>query len=293
MQLVKLLTVFFVACALPAYSTASEEYADVSEKLIKKELKRFEKLKDEVAPHQVDVVAEFSYSKADEDDSLIKRESFQLRPLAPPKPSNRTSATFTPETVKLIFDLAKNCNLTASASQEKFDKNGVLLGKTIFTESIMIKYEGGNTEVKVREDPTDEMDDDDGSEDLIGILKEFEMPVQAEVVLYDKSGEIIKTENDSFDPKKVRIQDAQGMTVDMQMKIAEALKRSCIMKETGVDRINLLVRYLGIQFPEYDFNAVIGKGSHSVANDISVKVIFEGDTYYIWGSLKQGEEEEE
>ncbi|KAK4873562.1 hypothetical protein RN001_012922 [Aquatica leii] len=272
MHLQQVLCVFFITCVLSALGKTLAEQAEFGEGIIKKEIERFNVIKDKIFAKHVNVIAEFSYSQVGEDDNLLHRESFELRPLATLKPEKvDDSDGFERDALKLIFDLAKKYNISAAASRETFDENGGLLSKTVYTDFLKIHFDDGNTEIKIRDDPSEGDEDDDEVEELIGFLKEFELPVKAEKKIFDRNGELVKNEETSYLPKRVRIESVSGMSVDMQMKVTEALKRTCVMKEHGIDRIKLLVRYLGIQFPEYSFEAVIGDGFHYVENDVNVK----------------------
>ena len=295
MHLQKLLILLLSSCILSVLSgESSEELAEATDAILKKEIERFQEYKQKFDENNVNVTVFFTHDFKSEDNNLLKRDTIEIRPIVTKKESCKLPNQYEESQLKEIQAFAKKLNLSLVGSRESFNSDGTLHSKTILSEHVNVKFEDGNSHVSFRDDDeSDEDDDGDSIDEYMGMLKEFELPITISKTLYDESGAEIETVKLSYEPKKVKIESVDGMPVDMQMKVAEALKRSCAMKEEGKKRIMLLVRYLGIQFPEYTFQAAIGDGLHYVAHDIYIKVLFEEQVYQIWGTTVEQDEDDD
>ncbi|KAK5641393.1 hypothetical protein RI129_009940 [Pyrocoelia pectoralis] len=288
----EVLILVFGVCILSAFAKSTEEQAISTEAILKKELERFEAATKGFEQANINVKVIFTYPFTNDEGTLLKRDTVELRPnfFTSNPEGPQVPEKYGEDKYKSVFTLAKKLNLTAVASRQHFDEDGVLLEKTFLSDGIRMHYKDGNSHMVFDDDSTtSDDDDDDNAQDYVSMMKEFELPISVEITTYDESGAIVQTDKASYEPKKVTI-ISSDMTVTMQMKVAEALKRSCSMKSDPQKRILLLCRYLGIQFPEYSFNAVIGDGQHYVQSAVNLKLSFDGQVYLVWGTAKENEE---
>ncbi|KAF5287466.1 hypothetical protein FQA39_LY04094 [Lamprigera yunnana] len=275
----------FVFCVFFTLGNAKEDLAASTENILKKALDDFAAVQEKFVKENVKVITEFSKTEIGHDDVALKRDVVELQPLEKPKPI-KGSVAFDATIIKTIFDLARKFHIKAAASRERFDEKGILQSRTVYGDPIKIHYEDGNSNIQMK---YEDESDDATLEELIDVVKQFELPISATKTEFDESGNSIGVERQAYIPQKVKIISVKNMPIAMQMKIAEALKRSCIMKQASKDRIALLVRYLGIQFPKYTYSAVVGYDDHHVESDISIKVTFDGNDYIIWGTIAEEE----
>ncbi|KAB0793211.1 hypothetical protein PPYR_12831 [Photinus pyralis] len=294
MQLRRAFVLVIGFCLSSALTKSTTEESEATEAILKKEIDRFEAVKKsfEDANMFVQVVYTHPFNKADGaplklDTFEIRTTSFENNPEGP-----QLEEKFDEDKVKSVFALAKKLNLTAVGSRQIFDLEGVLQEKTLLAEDLRIQFKDGSTHMVFEDhsDPDDELHSDD-IQDYIGFMKKFELPVDVEITAFRRSGVPLLNHKDSYAPEKVKVLSSD-MTIPMQMKVAEALKRSYSMKSDPNKRIMLLCRYLGIQFPEYSFNAVIGTSRHGdnyVASDVNMKASFDDNIYMVWGTAKEGD----
>uniref|UniRef100_A0A1Y1MZX8 Uncharacterized protein n=1 Tax=Photinus pyralis TaxID=7054 RepID=A0A1Y1MZX8_PHOPY len=286
MQLRRAFVLVIGFCLSFALAKSTPEEGEATEAILKKEIGRFEAVKKSFEDANMMVKVVYTHPFNNEEGTPLKLDTFEIRTSSfETKPEGpQLEEKYDEAKIKSVFALAKKLNLTAVGSRQIFDLEGVLQEKTLLTEELRIHFKDGSTHMLFEDDsdPDDELDSD-SVQDYIGFLKEFELPVEVEIKTFDNAGEVIKTDKASYAPKKVAVLSSD-MTVPMQMKVAEALKRTCGMKSDPKKRILLLCRYLGIQFPEYSFNAVIGNGDHYVTSAIHMKASFDDQVYTVWGT---------
>lgn len=290
----EVLILVFGVCILSAFAKSTEEQTISTDAILKKELERFQAVKKGFEDSNLNLKVIFTHPFTDDEGTLLKRDTVELRPnfFSSNPEGPQVPEKYAEDRYKSAFILAKKLNLTAVGSRQHFDEEGVLLEKIFLSDGIRMSYKDGNSHMVFDDDSIiadDDDDDDENAQDYVSIMKEFELPISVEITTYDESGAIVQTDKASYEPKKVTI-ISSDMTVPMQMKVAEALKRSCSMKSDPKKRILLLCRYLGIQFPEYSFNAVIGDGQHYVQSTVNLKLNFDGQVYLIWGTALESEE---
>jgi len=268
--------VFLVA----AKSRLRSESSAQNEALIRRELDRFAEVQGVLAAENLNLTVIFSRTARDDNDTVLQHDAVQFRPISTKYNPNgkQLPDKINEEKIKEMFDYANSLNMSAIISREIYSQDGSLQNKAVYAEDIKVSYDDGKSTIVITDSAAQE--DDDQFESFVNMLKQYELPVVVHKTLYNEQGEVLKTDSDEYYPRKVSIVDG-NMQTGRKLNVAEAVKRVFTLKEDNNDRLILICKYLGIQFPKFSWQSVIGDGAHHVYKDEWVKLVLEGQTYTI------------